>query len=150
MRYIECPNVETISPNQKSLFLAGGITNCPNWQLEMKSMLEDTAWTIINPRRADFDLANNSLLEPQIKWEHERLRQASAILFWFPAQTLCPITLYELGAWSMTNKQLFVATDPEYQRRHDVIIQTKLVRPDIQVLDSLEKLVQQIITGGTS
>ena len=149
MRYIECPNSESIDPNEQSLFLAGGITNCPNWQLEVVTMLEDSDWTIINPRRTDFDLGNHGLLGPQIEWEHQRLRQASAILFWFPAQTLCPITLYELGAWSMTDKPLFVGTHPEYQRKHDVKVQTKLVRPEIEVMDSLKKLVLQIKNGGS-
>ena len=111
-------------------------------------MLEETNWTIINPRRANFDLDNVQLLEPQIEWEHQRLLQARAILFWFPAQTLCPITLYELGAWSMTNKPLFVGTHPEYQRKYDVKIQTRLVRPEITIQDSLEKLVLQITNGG--
>ena len=148
MRYIECPSPEPIDPNEKSLFLAGGITNCPNWQLEVVKMLKDSDWTIINPRRANFDVGNNQLLEPQIEWEHQRLLQARAILFWFPAQTLCPITLYELGAWSMTNKPLFVGTYPEYQRQHDVKIQTRLVRPEITIQDSLEKLVLQITNGG--
>ena len=148
MRYIECPSPEPIDPNEKSLFLAGGITNCPNWQLEVVNMLEETDWTIINPRRANFDLSNMQLLEPQIEWEHQRLLQARAILFWFPAQTLCPITLYELGAWSMTNKPLFVGTHREYQRKYDVEIQTRLVRPEITIQDSLEKLVLQITNGG--
>ena len=148
MHYIECPSPEPIDPNEKSLFLAGGITNCPNWQLEVVNMLEETNWTIINPRRANFDLDNVQLLEPQIEWEHQRLLQARAILFWFPAQTLCPITLYELGAWSMTNKPLFVGTHPEYQRKYDVEIQTRLVRPEITIQDSLEKLVLQITNGG--
>ena len=111
-------------------------------------MLKDSDWTIINPRRANFDLDNVQLLEPQIEWEHQRLLQASAILFWFPAQTLCPITLYELGAWSMTNKPLFVGTHREYQRKYDVEIQTRLVRPEIKIQDSLVKLVLQITNGG--
>ena len=148
MRYIECPSLESIDPNEKSLFLAGGISNCPNWQLEVVNMLKDSDWTIINPRRANFDVGNNQLLEPQIEWEHQRLRQARAILFWFPAQTLCPITLNELGAWSMMNKPLFVGTHPEYQRKYDVEIQTRLVRPEITIQDSLEKLVLQITNGG--
>ena len=77
------------------------------------------------------------------------LRLANAIAFWFPPETLCPITLFELGAWSMTDKPLFVGVDPKYQRRLDVKIQTKLVRPEITILESLKDLAVAI-QGGIS
>ncbi len=67
----------------------------------------------------------------QITWEHHALRASSAILFWFPRESLCPIALYELGAWSMTPLRLFVGADGHYGRRRDVEIQTKLARPDV-------------------
>ena len=38
---------------------------------------------------------------------HDALRDVHAISFWFPKETICPIVLYELGAWSMTNKTYF-------------------------------------------
>jgi hypothetical protein len=130
--------------NEAVLFLAGGISNCPDWQSILAAQLETTHWTLLNPRHADFDSSNTSLAEAQILWEHEHLRLASAIAFWFPSQTLCPITLYELGAWSMTQKPLFVGTHPDYARRLDVMVQTRLVRPEIQVTDSLEALAAHI------
>ncbi len=50
------------------------------------------------------------------RWEHDHLRRAKAIMFWFPSETLCPITLYELGAWTIlarqTGTKLFVGADP--------------------------------------
>jgi hypothetical protein len=37
-------------------------------------------------------------------------------MFWFPCETLCPITLYELGAWTVlapqTGTKLFVGACP--------------------------------------
>lgn len=84
--------------------------------------------------------------DAQIRWEHHHLNTASAILFWFPCETLCPIVLYELGAWSYRNiKPLFVGTHPDYQRRQDVVIQTHLVRPEITVVFSLDDLAEQVI-----
>jgi len=42
-------------------------------------------------------------------------------LIGFPCETLCPITLYELGTWSILSQQtgakLFVGCHPEYKRK---------------------------------
>lgn len=144
MKYIQCPAELPPETTSKTLFLAGGISSCPDWQADITLQLVHTNWTLINPRRLDFDSNNPAMSEVQIAWEHKHLRLSSAIAFWFPPDTLCPITLYELGAWSMTQKPLFVGVHPEYKRRLDVIVQTRLVRPEITVVDSLEQLVKQL------
>jgi hypothetical protein len=142
MRYIEA--LETYTENETSLFLAGGIMGCPDWQWEMVAALGSTALVLLNPRRAHYQFDEEAARE-QIMWEHTHLRRATAISFWFPKETLCPITLYELGAWSMTDKKLFVGTHPDYLRRQDVLIQTKLVRPDVQIVESIDELAEEII-----
>jgi hypothetical protein len=144
MRYIEAPHDYTLTPTDCSLFLAGGISGCPDWQAEACQQLADTRLAVFNPRRAAFSLDDPQAAAEQIGWEHRCLRAVDAILFWFPDATLCPITLYELGAWSMTDKPLFVGAAPAYQRRADVLIQTSLVRPEIAVVDSLDALLQQV------
>ncbi len=144
MHYIEAPQDVTLNPGQQSLFLAGGISNCPDWQAELVAALADTSLALLNPRRAGFPMGDPSAAEAQIGWEHRCLRLATALLFWFPCETLCPITLYELGAWSMTTKPLFVGVHPTYQRRQDVEIQTRLARPDVTVVLSIEALVAQV------
>lgn len=127
-----------------TLFLAGGITGCPDWQAEMAFLFADTPLTLFNPRRANFPINDPNAAYEQIAWEHKHLQRADAILFWFPYETLCPIVLYELGTWSMSSKPLFVGVHPDYQRRADVEIQTLLVRPDVQVVYSLLDLAQQV------
>jgi hypothetical protein len=72
------------------------------------------------------------------------LHRADAISFWFPCETLCPITLYELGAWSRQDKPIFVGTHPDYKRRLDVQIQTELARPEIQVVHTLSGLANEV------
>ena len=129
----------------KAIFCAGGISNCPDWQSQMMELLKPSPWIILNPRRANFPIDNPDASQQQIAWEYRHLRLASAILFWFPQETLCPITLYELGAWSMTDKPLFVGVHPNYPRRQDVEIQTGLVRPEIEIVYSLEELAEQIL-----
>jgi hypothetical protein len=142
MTYVEAPTEYTgTSP---SLFLAGGITGCDDWQSRMTEILDPLDLVVLNPRRNDFPIDDPTAAERQIHWEHRHLRRATARLFWFPSATLCPITLYELGAWSMMPGPLFVGVDPAYARRRDVEIQTSLVRPDVRVVRSLPDLAAQV------
>ena len=141
MQYIESPYEWS---GEGGLFLAGGITGCPDWQQELRALLDNTSLTLLNPRRANFPIHDPSAALSQITWEHRHLRHADAISFWFPKETLCPIVLYELGAWSMTDKPIFVGVHPEYKRRQDVEIQTRLVRPDIVIVYSLNDLASEI------
>ena len=144
MIYVESPTIIS-GVLRQTLFLAGGITGCPDWQQEMVTMLSQTNLTLLNPRRADFPIHDPDAALEQITWEHTHLRRAYAILFWFPCETLCPIVLYELGAWSKTNKPLLVGVHPDYKRRQDVEIQTKLERPDVKIVYSLQDLAAQTI-----
>lgn len=142
MNYIEIPNTgEAIG---ESVFLAGGITGCRDWRAEVVAQLMNSNLTLFNPLRPNFPIDDPSASVFQIQWEHEYLRKATAILFWFPAETLCPITLYELGAWSMTTKPLFVGVHPDYTRIADVELQTRLVRPDVEIVYSVQALAAQL------
>jgi hypothetical protein len=106
-----------------TLFLAGGITGCPDWQAEAVETLKSWDITLINPRRSNFDVTDKKMEEEQIRWEYFHLNKADAILFWFPKETVCPITLYELGRWITSGKPIFVGCDPEYTRKRDLEIQ---------------------------
>lgn len=151
MKYVEAPTIyelkpllSSVSQQPKSVFLAGGITGCPDWQQEMVAHLSDSNLVLLNPRREDFPIGDPQAALGQIKWEHGHLEKASAILFWFPCETICPIVLYELGAWSMRDKPIFVGLHPKYARRQDVVIQTFLRRPEVKIVYSLEDLAMQV------
>jgi hypothetical protein len=142
MRVIEAP--ADFSGAGPSLFLAGGITGCPDWQRDLLALLADIDLVFFNPRRHNYPINVPDLAEEQITWEFEHLRRADAIVFWFPRETLCPIALYELGAWSMTAKHLFVGAHPDYSRRVDVATQTRLARPDVRVVSALPELASAV------
>jgi hypothetical protein len=125
-----------------SLFLAGGITGTRNWQQDMIHLLAQSNWTILNPRRRQFPETPDAVKE-QIQWEFDHLRSATARLFWFPAPTLCPIALFELGVWSHGSAPLFVGAHSEYQRRLDIQIQLSLARPEVTVVSTLDDLAAQ-------
>lgn len=144
MKYIECPEIYEDIGNERSLFIAGGITNCSDWQSELVEKLKDENLIILNPRRKHFPINDPNVEIEQIKWEYEHLKKASAISFWFAPETLCPITLYELGKQSILSKNLFIGVHPNYARKLDVEIQTKLIRPEIKIVYSLHNLADQI------
>ena len=52
MKYIEVP--EVYKGDEKSLFLAGGISNCPNWQKELVDLLKNKEIVLLNPLRKKF------------------------------------------------------------------------------------------------
>ncbi len=143
MKYIECP--EEYTGNETSLFLAWGITGCHDWQQEMIQLLRSIPLVIMNPRRANFDTTNLSMEEEQIHWEHRHLERASMISFWFPKETLCPITLFELGKYARDlNKIIFIWRDNAYKRKRDIDIQIGLIRPEVNIVDSLQDLNKEI------
>lgn len=149
MQVIQCP-VEYNVPKLRSLFLAGGITNCLPWQDDFINIMKalpsiPVGFTLINPRRVDFDSADPRQTADQIFWEHSHLQHADAISFWFPKESLCPISLFELGsAIKNPYKPIFVGCHPEYARRFDVEHQLSIVRPEVNVVDSLKLLAQEV------
>jgi len=147
MNYIESPN--EYEGDEISIFLAGGITNCLDWQKELADKLKDLSITILNPRRKIFSSLNLGVEEEQVvKWEFDHIRKASAVSFWFSKETLNPITLLELGSQLSLNKKLFIGIDPDYQKKDNVIIQTKFARPEVEIVYSLDDLASQIKNWG--
>lgn len=132
------------------LFLAGGVAQCPDWQADMILRLEPVldGWTLINPRLDD-PPTDPALVEAEIAWEFRHLHAADAVLFWLCPPTPCPVSLYELGKVSMTDKRLFVGVDPEFPLRADVLVQTRLARPDALVVGSLDDLAERVLVALT-
>lgn len=146
MKYIECPETAILSDDDVRVFMAGGISNCPDWQKEMAERFTTISDNLVlmNPRRRTFDVSNPSDTEFQIEWEFFHLTSADAVLFWFPYNTLCPITLYELGVQAALDTPIFVGCHPAYPRKFDVEKQLQLIRPDVTVHDNFAPLVEDI------
>jgi len=150
LRYLEAPNEAPVPT--PSLFLGGGISGCSDWHQEIRRQLQTTCPNLflVNPKRVNFDITDKDATPIQINWEFKKLRECSAVMFYFPSETLCPITLLELGQWLILSKQtgtkVFVQTHPNYARKLDVQIQVKLANDTIDVIvsDNFDKLVEQI------
>lgn len=146
---ITAPEELDSTRTNKVLFLAGGISNCYDWQSDAIDMISKSPTLdnldIINPRRINWNVGDDEEDSiKQIQWEHKYIKRCDIIIFWFPHETLCPITLFELGAALQTKDKVFVGVDPNYKRKLDVIEQTRLVRPEINIKFSLEDLIKEI------
>lgn len=152
MEYIEAPS----KPDQwtdPSVFLAGGITDCPPWQWDVADQLQsrlDIGGLIINPRRDDFPIGDPGAARQQIGWEFQMLWEVDIISMWFcDAPSDQPICMYELGAHLsryMTLLQqaeregrrriqpcfeIAIGVEPGYRRGQDVYLQVENVKKAI-------------------
>jgi hypothetical protein len=134
-RYVESPD-EWSGGDLAAVFLAGGITGCPDWQAEARRTMSGVV--VLNPRRADFPIHDPDAARGQIEWEYRHLHRARVVLFWFPAcESPQPIALYELGRHAALGRPIAVGVEEGYIRAADVRIQLELARPDIRVFGSL-------------
>lgn len=147
MNLIQCPDEYSLRLADKldhptSVFLAGGITSCPLWQDVAVEMFNDSNVVILNPRRKIW----NESITPyhQIKWEWDHINIADIVMFWFPCETLCPITLLELGKLLMTPKPIVIGVHPNYARSADIQVQTFLERNELPIYFSLEETVDAV------
>lgn len=133
-------------PARLSLFIAGGISDCPDWQADVLTGIQQLpdSVTIANPRREIYSETENAI--KQIEWEHQALKTSETVSFWFPEETLCPITLYELGVISERREtNLIVGVHPNYKRRLDIETQMRLTRPEIEIVYSIQDLTEKIV-----
>jgi len=132
--------------NNIKMFLAGGISGCSDWQSYVVNELRDIEnLTVYTPRRKKFPINDPNAAEEQITWEYQHLRDANILFFWFSRGSLNPIVLYELGMWcNSTDKMAIIGIDPEYERKEDVIIQTKLARSNQMIFNSLSEMIDEV------
>lgn len=145
-RYVQPPDSYAHVGQEPALFLAGGITGCPDWQTRAALQLRaaGVSATIMNPRRAVFTEGDLTASRVQIAWEYEHLAQADTIMFWFCSESIQPIALYELGAHAARGAKITVGAHPEYARRLDVVEQLRHARPEVEVHASLADTVRAV------
>lgn len=131
--------------NEICVFLAGGITNCPNWQkgvIERLNRYTDPGTLcVFNPRRENFPIHDPNASLEQIEWEYKWLERADIFSIYFSSgESVQPICMYELGRniVKMQNrfpidwkKRIVISVEDGYKREQDVIIQTGLATGDM-------------------
>ena len=126
----------TEKPIYTSVFLAGGITNCKEWQKKVIEELDRCEKiSIFNPRQEHFDITDKNAAYKQISWEFERLEQMDIFSMYFCNDSTQPICMYELGRniIRMQNRfpadwerRIVISVEDGYERVKDVLVQTEL------------------------
>lgn len=133
-----------ISPYDVKVFLAGGISNCRNWQNKVIDILshkpETERLVVFNPRRENFPIYDSNAAKEQIEWEFYSLLRADIFSVYFcNSESVQPITFYELGRNVTRMDHLYgrnacdhivVSVENGFSRTRDVVIQTGLVIDD--------------------
>jgi len=132
-----------------AVFLAGGITGCPDWQQAVTMALRGEHVVVLNPRQPHYDADNPDNYTRQVDWEftHRNHEALAYMLFWFPAPQIQPIALFELGdALARPELPVVVGADPRYSRHLDVVQQCRAARPQVIVHDDLDSTVAELQT----
>lgn len=156
IQILESPN-EIVPKSPIKLFLAGGITGVSDWQSEIierlmkdsENKIHDYLSNVIiyNPRRQKFPIHIIEESYKQITWEYNKLKNSDVICFWFASGSLNPIVLFEYGKFITNNRvKIIVGIDPDYERKIDVEIQTKLERSDININYNIVDFYYNILT----
>jgi len=171
MKIVVAPEEFTPLSIEIKCFLAGGITNCPNWQADVVKCLKEydirhpgqlDRLVVFNPRRDNFPIDDPNAAREQISWEFKWLQEMDLFSMWFSGgDSDQPICMYELGRniQRMTTRfpddwqdRILIMCDPDYRRMQDVKIQTELAfaavgnaKPDIISKADPELYAQRII-----
>ena len=154
MKIYTAPEIYKREANDICIFLAGGITNCDNWQDTVIDRLSKSSsnnnMVVFNPRRDNFPIGNPNESVKQITWEFKYIEESDIFSMYFcNANYDQPICMYELGrnivrmqekypnSWQ---DRIIITVEPGYKRAKDVEIQVALatngklkIRDDINV-----------------
>lgn len=125
---IEAPHAWQAEEGQRSVFLAGGIVNCPNWQANAIAAIGDyyPDALILNPRRSYFDVSDPRQTDIQMEWEVTNLRKVDVALFWYAdADEAQAGVAHELGFIGESDQDFVIGVDPRFSRRHLVHAQLR-------------------------
>lgn len=139
MKVITAPEEYIKEDKDITCFLAGGITNCWEWQdivIETLNNINLPNLVLFNPRQKNFDIKNPDAADNQIRWEFEYLQKMDIFSMYFCGNTISdqPICFYELGRYLQTtinkynniNDHFLVTVESDFKRVKDVITQTNL------------------------
>lgn len=140
MNLIKCPDEQVSYTGRESFFLCGSIIG-EEWRDQIVESLKNFDVDIYNPKRLSW---KEALEKDQVIWENSYLGRSNVIVFWFSEESVCPISLFELGVHLFSNKVLYVGFSPKYQKLINLQTQLKLINPNMILYNSLENLISSI------
>lgn len=149
MKHIQAPHF--VNDKLSTIFLAGSIEMgvAEQWQERVVRMLADTGWTLLNPRRDDWDSSWEQSMKDgrfveQVQWELQGLESCEKAIVYFDPNTKAPITLMELGILSQLKDpaDIFVVCPDGFYRKGN--IEVVCDRYGITIWDSLEAVCEAL------
>lgn len=135
MKVITAPEYYVPTREEITVFLAGGITNCENWQKEvidyLKSLPEEKTdkLVIYNPRRDKWPKnSDTEEIRRQINWEADYIRSAIIFTMYFTntEKSDQPICFYELGKYANNRLNDIISYQEGFKRALDVEFQMSI------------------------
>lgn len=146
MKIYKPPMALHFEDGEQTIFLAGSIEmgKAEDWQTKVTEDLDQLGYSILNPRRDDWDSSwvqdiGNPQFYEQVTWELEALDRADAIIMHFVPGTMSPISLLELGLHANSGK-LLVSCPEGYWRRGNVEIVCDTY--GVPFFDSVEEIIK--------
>ena len=162
IKVITSPEIYGVDENENEIrcFLAGGITNCHDWQSKVidelirldkeeqtmkNNIVKDYNLVIFNPRRENFPINDPTAARNQITWEFDNLEMMDIFSMYFCAgESDQPICMYELGRnvavlTALNDDPLYyicLSVENEYKRKQDVEIQMELALGESYLLEN--------------
>ena len=139
---------------KKYVFLGGSISANPemtelaeDWQKVMTDFFISEGWGVFNPRRDEWDASwHQSMKNPeffqQVNWELNALDNSDLILMNFIPNTISPISLYEFGRYSQSNKISVVCPDGYFRKGN---IEIGCYKDNIPLFDLLDEFKPHFI-----
>jgi hypothetical protein len=128
------------------VFLAGTIEmgNSEDWQTKVSVILKDRPYTILNPRRDEWDSSWEQKIEnpqfyQQVNWELDALNKSDIIILYLLPDSKSPISLLELGLYANSGK-LLVCCPEGFWRKGNVEVVCE--RFNIPLYENIEKLLE--------
>lgn len=139
-----------VSNKIATIFLAGSIEMgaAENWQEKVTRLLSGTHWTLLNPRRNDWDssweqkISNPQFFE-QVSWELQGIEDSEYVFLYFDPATKSPISLLELGLVAgLAPEKLLVICPDGFWRKGNVDVVCDRYR--IKQFSSIEDAITSI------
>jgi hypothetical protein len=153
MKEIKAPKF--VNDKIATIFLAGSIEMgvAEQWQERAVRLLKDSSWTILNPRRDDWDnswqqnMQDERFVE-QVEWELQGIEGSEKVIVYFDPTTKAPITLLELGLISQMKEphEIFVVCPEGFYRKGNVDVVCN--RYKIKQYETLEEVCKSIRGAG--
>jgi len=144
------PDTESLPSWQCSVFLAGSIEmgTAEKWQEKVEEAISEYEVNIFNPRRDDWDSSweqkqSNKQFNYQVNWELNKLEESDIIFVYFDPNSKSPITLLEVGRFSVHKPMIIVCPDGFWRKGNIEILAT---RENISLYNDLESGIGSLIT----